>query len=188
MLLSTSAHLIRRDRSGLPRGLSGTPVSQYWLGAPASYYDPGVQQAKALGYSVPIAAGPLAAGGAIVTYVNPDGTLGQIIKWQQWPLVPVNSDPAFIPPPNQATWGGYMTALNTGNYANAANEAVAIQQNPTGTVSQQIVTDPNTGITSTVSNATACGSSSFSIAGSCIPFWTIGIGVAVFLFSGKGRR
>jgi hypothetical protein len=198
MLLATTPRLLARDRAGLPRGLSGTPVSQFWLGPPAAYYAPAAAQAKSLGYSLPAQAAPTAAGGAIVEYVNPDGTLGQITNWQAWPPTPVSSDPAFIPPPTQAIWQAYMAQLGTAQYASSAQVAQQLQSQTQGQIDnpcasnyigtiQCNLSNLNASTTSsTTSTTTACDSSSVSLMGYCIPYWGIGAAVvAFFVFGGK---
>lgn len=186
MILSTTPRLTARDRSGLPVGLSGTPVDQYWIGAPPTYYTSGLAQAKSAGYSIPIQAAPKADGGVVISYVNPDGTLGQIFDWQTWPLKTVTSDSTFISPPNQATWTTLITAIGVQAYAAASAQAHQ-QQQTTATPPITMDTNPQTFADDPVSTTT-CDANSLSLAGYCIPYLYIGIAAAAWFFLGGKRR
>jgi hypothetical protein len=128
--------------SNRPRGLSGTPVANYFgpLAVP-DWVTSGVAQAKANGYSVPINAVQSGMGAGIM-YANPDGTLGRIDAWQIWPLQifcaqvgTANPHPqsgwvldcSFISPP-QSVWNAAMLSLGVQTIADQQAAAVAAAQ------------------------------------------------------------
>lgn len=111
--------------------LAGETPQVFFGGVAPSFYQTAAQTAAGRGYSVIMNAVPALQGGG-VWYVNPDGTVGQLINWQIWPpqvttLAPGSAcppggclgpdDPSFVPPPTSDIWFNMMQDVGVASVA-----------------------------------------------------------------------
>lgn len=178
------------------RGLRGTPATQYWSSPPANYYT-AASQAQNVNYSIPLAripaqamtqAWPSTTPSEWVEAVNPDGTITVIQNWQVWPIA--TDDASFRPPANQAMWLAALSAVGL------SPQVMRLQCppdcadynptyfNPAADPTPNPSTDISGGSNPTTSVAAAC-TNGFSMAGFCVPYWAVAVGVGLFLMRGK---